>query len=66
MSAHGHHHHLVCTNCGRVEDFTRCDVTDLVRQLTSATDFQIEGHWLELYGRCRACAGRRTEAVTLG
>lgn len=56
ISIRGHHHHLVCRGCGRVEDFTTCDVKQLVGQLASATDYQIEGHWLELYGRCGACA----------
>jgi Fur family ferric uptake transcriptional regulator len=34
VSSRGHHHHLVCTECGRVEDFTKCDVEPLVRELT--------------------------------
>ncbi|MGH7635072.1 MAG: Fur family transcriptional regulator [Gemmatimonadaceae bacterium] len=55
VSTRGHHHHLVCRDCGRVEDFTRCDVPALVRELARATDYEIEGHWLEVYGRCQAC-----------
>lgn len=51
----GHHHHLVCRDCGRVEDFTTCDVGAIVRELSRATDYEIEGHWLEVYGRCQAC-----------
>jgi Fur family ferric uptake transcriptional regulator len=55
LSARGHHHHLVCRDCGRVEDFATCDVSALVRQLTSSTEYEIEGHWLEVYGRCASC-----------
>lgn len=55
LSTRGHHHHLVCRDCGRVEDFTNCDVTPLIEQLASATRYEIEGHWLEVYGRCHAC-----------
>ncbi len=55
LSARGHHHHLVCRTCGRVEDFSNCDVSSLVDQLGQATDYQIEGHWLEVYGRCSSC-----------
>ena len=55
LSARGHHHHLVCRSCGRVEDFVNCDVSSLVRQLSSSTEYQIEGHWLEVYGRCASC-----------
>jgi Fur family ferric uptake transcriptional regulator len=55
LSARGHHHHLVCRNCGRVEDFADCDVSALVEQLARSTKYQIEGHWLEVYGRCASC-----------
>ncbi len=55
LSTRGHHHHLVCIDCGRVEDFTNCDVQSLVRDLTRATDYEIEAHWLEVYGRCSTC-----------
>ena len=55
LSARGHHHHLVCRNCGRVEDFSNCDVGPLVDQLARSTEYQIEGHWLEVYGRCASC-----------
>ncbi len=55
LSARGHHHHLVCRSCGRVEDFATCDVSSLVEQLSASTDYLIEGHWLEVYGRCEGC-----------
>lgn len=55
VSARGHHHHLVCRECGRVEDFAMCDVTSLVNELARNTQYEIEGHWLEVYGRCRSC-----------
>ena len=55
LSTRGHHHHLVCRSCGRVEDFATCDVASLIDQLASNTAYQIEGHWLEVYGRCASC-----------
>jgi Fur family ferric uptake transcriptional regulator len=62
-SATGHHHHLVCRTCGRVEDFSTCDVSALVEQLTRSTSFDIEGHWLEVYGRCQSCRILASEAA---
>jgi Fur family ferric uptake transcriptional regulator len=50
-----HHHHLVCTGCGGVRDLDECAVTDLVRELSNASGYEIEGHWLEFYGQCGAC-----------
>jgi Fur family ferric uptake transcriptional regulator len=55
LSARGHHHHLVCRACGRVEDFTKCDVSSLIAELARNTEYQIEGHWLEVYGTCASC-----------
>ena len=55
LSARGHHHHLVCRSCGRVEDFANCDVSSLVDQLAASTEYEIEGHWLEVYGKCASC-----------
>jgi len=57
----GHHHHLVCGRCGRVEDFTVS--TDLERSLEGAlarvaqgSGFSVDHHRLDLVGTCRACA----------
>ena len=58
----GHHHHLVCTGCGHVEAFTNCDVPALVEEVATRTDYEIEGHWLEVYGRCRRCRSRSPAA----
>lgn len=66
LSTRGHHHHLVCRDCGRVEDFSNCDVGALVRELSKATDYEIEGHWLEVYGRCSACRSRAREEAGVG
>ncbi len=62
LSARGHHHHLVCTGCGRVEDFSTCDVSGLVAELARSTDYAIEGHGLEVYGRCGDCRAPETAA----
>ncbi len=55
VSRRGHHHHLVCVSCGNAQDLDECAVGDLVRELAAATEYEIEGHWLEFYGRCAAC-----------
>ena len=58
LSDGGHEHHLVCTDCGSVTAFTGCDVDALIGGLAERLGFEIEGHWLEAFGRCRRC--RRT------
>jgi Fe2+ or Zn2+ uptake regulation protein len=56
-----HGHHLVCNGCGRVVEFSDCQVERLARTLARRTRFVIEGHSVELYGRCPDCRlARRT------
>jgi Fur family ferric uptake transcriptional regulator len=50
-----HHHHLVCSDCGTVEDFTDCDLGELECRVARETGFEIEGHLLEFSGRCEDC-----------
>ncbi|MEA1958748.1 MAG: transcriptional repressor [Chloroflexota bacterium] len=50
-----HHHHIVCSDCGLVVDFTECDLSGLERQLSSETGFEMEHHLLEFIGRCPGC-----------
>jgi len=51
----GHHHHLICSGCGAVVDFTTCDLGELEQRLYRETGFEVEGHLLELYGCCPDC-----------
>lgn len=50
-----HHHHLICSGCGTVVDFTSCDLGGLEQRLSDETGFDISGHLLEFSGRCRSC-----------
>ena len=55
IRAEGGHHHLVCSSCGRVEDFEQCMADEMVHDLTERFDFEIQSHLLEFYGVCPAC-----------
>jgi Fur family ferric uptake transcriptional regulator len=52
-----HHHHLICSQCGRAVDFTDCDLAPLEDRLSRETGYIIEGHLLEIHGRCPECSG---------
>ncbi|MCK4532712.1 transcriptional repressor [bacterium] len=55
------HHHLVCTNCGRVIDYT--DFIDEAKEFLSQTmkalnkkcNFKITNHLIQFYGLCEKC-----------
>jgi Fe2+ or Zn2+ uptake regulation protein len=53
-----HHHHVVCTHCGKTESFETCEISSIVGKiLKNSPQFQsISGHSLELFGICKKCA----------
>ena len=55
LSHHGHHHHLLCGHCGSSQDLTGCDIEDVLATTSARHGFELSGHWLEVYGRCRNC-----------
>ncbi len=52
-----HHHHLVCTGCGIIDELPSCEVTTLEKEaLKHSTRFaSISEHALEFFGTCRIC-----------
>lgn len=63
VSKREHHHHLVCTVCGKVQDLDQCAIAGAVRELSQSSGYEIDGHWLEIYGRCGACRSAVAPAV---
>ncbi len=56
LSHRGHHHHLLCVHCDSSQDLTGCDIEDVLATTSARHGFELSGHWLEVYGRCRDCA----------
>lgn len=57
-----HHHHLLCTGCGKVTDVTPSpgfeqQVSGAVTTVTSAEGFQAHSHRLDILGLCASCQG---------
>jgi Fur family ferric uptake transcriptional regulator len=50
-----HHHHIICSGCGKVVDFTGYNLDELERRLTSESGFRIDDHLLEFIGLCQTC-----------
>ncbi len=57
----GHHHHLVCIDCGRVDDFEVPDEFEAgiegLAGVARAQGFRVESHRFDMLGRCPACHG---------
>lgn len=60
ISAPGHHHHLICSNCGTVVDFTGYNLSRLEQRLSLETGFKVADHLLEFIGLCQACQKQAT------
>lgn len=56
LASPGHHHHLVCRQCGKAVEFTGSgDLANLRHRIQHETGFEVEGHLLQLYGLCPNC-----------
>ena len=52
----GHHHHLVCDRCGRLEPFTDAGLERAIGRLADRVPLNVSVHEIVLHGACRACA----------
>ena len=55
-----HHHHLVCSGCGRLDDVDLPDRVEatlhsVTAQVGEALGYEVDEHRLELIGRCASC-----------
>src|SRR5215210_2549426 len=48
----GHHDHLVCLQCGRVEEFYDPDIEKRPHDIARERGFELHGHSLALYADC--------------
>ena len=55
-----HHHHLICSECGDVADFSLDDQTEssldrALQRAAAAAGFDVQAHRLDLLGTCPQC-----------
>jgi Fur family ferric uptake transcriptional regulator len=56
-----HHHHLICTECGRIIDYREFEEEELAHikrteeTLSKKYNFEIIDHNIEFYGLCEKC-----------
>ncbi len=57
----GHHHdHIVCVQCGKVEEFYDQTIEDRQKSVVGKMGFEIQDHSLVIYGNCNnpSCPGK--------
>lgn len=55
LSTKADHHHLICEQCGRVEDIEDTVVPALEKHIEEYHHFSVHRHSLEFFGLCRTC-----------
>jgi len=54
-----HHHHLVCTSCGNVNDIESDSLHNEIDKISKIVyknfNFKIEEHKVEFFGKCKTC-----------
>lgn len=50
-----HHHHVVCSSCGRSTEVADHGIEQIAAGIGRETGYRIDSHRLELFGLCPAC-----------
>ncbi|MCG7308638.1 Fur family transcriptional regulator [Brachybacterium sp. ACRRE] len=58
----GHHHHLVCRECGRTVEFQAPQVEDWARRVAREHGFTDVDHTMEIFGLCPEHSGAASDA----
>ena len=53
-----HHHHLVCTECGKTECIDICPMNKIYEKEAEKRGFLVTGHVFEFYGLCWSCRSK--------
>jgi Fur family transcriptional regulator, ferric uptake regulator len=63
-----HHDHLVCLQCGRVEEFVDLEIEKRQHEVAKSRGFALKDHALALYGVCEKtdCEHRKQTPLNLG
>ena len=54
-----HHHHVICADCEKVEEFRKPVVERLLREMAKEVGGAVVGHRVELYITCDKCLSER-------
>ena len=54
-----HHHHLICTNCGKIEEVEGDFLKKLEEEIYKTKGFNVKSHSLEFFGLCKDCLSKQ-------
>jgi Fur family ferric uptake transcriptional regulator len=63
--ARAHHHHVVCSRCGRASEIDDAGLRVVVGEIARRTGYRVDEHRLELFGLCPACLASQPGPTTV-
>src|SRR2546428_13964896 len=57
--APAHHHHVICSRCGRATDVEDSGVAEAVAEIARRRGYRIDSHTLAMFGGCRPLPAKR-------
>ena len=56
LNERGHHDHIVCVFCGKVEEFFDEMIEARQKEVAASKGYEVTDHSLTLYGKCPSCS----------
>lgn len=53
---HEHHHHFICSKCGRVEEVNLCLMDEVAKYVKRHLKATVQSHFLQIEGLCAKCS----------
>ncbi len=64
LASKTHHHHLICENCGKIEDITGTILAPQIEEkIKKNNKFLIKRHSVEFFGLCKECQKKLQKSV---
>jgi Fe2+ or Zn2+ uptake regulation protein len=57
------HYHLICENCGKVEDFQMEGYQEINDKANRNTNFKVDRHCIEFFGICAECRAKQKSNI---
>jgi Fur family ferric uptake transcriptional regulator len=55
VAGHSHHDHVICLNCGRIEELSSERLEKVKKEEAESKGFKVLSHSLKIYGFCPDC-----------
>lgn len=57
------HDHVICTSCGRVEEFCDPRIQNVRSTVAEVLGFEVTHHSLHIFGTCKACTEKNDKVI---